>query len=335
MCFSFFRTCVFNLKVYFSNRSAAYLKLGDAKSKALKDAEKCMELAPEWPKSFSRLGAAQHALRRFDAAVQTLKVRSPSICMVSVRLMPTARPNMWACFSQRKYCYCTGFFDQKGGARAATPGKLVLERWRALPEYVNAAWCNLIRVRDTTGQGIHSNLLPRQPSRLLTLCTPIIYIWYNATPQAGLVLDPKNSALEASLATTKEAQETDRRERWRQAAIERDIEEERLKKQDAFKAKAKAEASQAKTNAGTGAEETKTSGDPLSSFFSELDGAREKAPPQKVERVLNAKYTNQDLGTPKEQMDRLLQHNYKWKNLNAFETLQLGSDATVEDIKQR
>ncbi|CAN0020001.1 unnamed protein product, partial [Laminaria digitata] len=60
-------------KVYYSNRSAAYLKLGDAKSKALKDAERCMELAPEWSKSFSRLGAAQHALRRFDAAVQTLK----------------------------------------------------------------------------------------------------------------------------------------------------------------------------------------------------------------------------------------------------------------------
>lgn len=61
-------------KVYFSNRSAAYLKLGDAKSKALKDAERCMELAPEWSKSFSRLGAAQHALGRFDAAVQTFKV---------------------------------------------------------------------------------------------------------------------------------------------------------------------------------------------------------------------------------------------------------------------
>lgn len=62
------------LQVYFSNRSAAYLKLGDAKSKALKDAERCMELAPKWSKSFSRLGAAQHALRRFDAAIQTLKV---------------------------------------------------------------------------------------------------------------------------------------------------------------------------------------------------------------------------------------------------------------------
>ena len=70
-------------------------------------------------------------------------------------------------------------------------------------------------------------------------------------------------------------------------------------------------------------------------FFSELQGERNNAPPQKVERVLHEKYTEQDLGTPKEQMDRLLQHNYKWKNLNAFDALQLGHDATVEDIKQR
>ncbi|CBJ26302.1 Heat shock protein 40 like protein [Ectocarpus siliculosus] len=215
-------------KVYFSNRSAAYLKLGDAKSKALKDAERCMELAPEWSKSFSRLGAAQHALGRFDGAVQTFK--------------------------------------------------------------------------------------------------------------AGLAIDPNNAGLESSLAAAKEAQETDRRERWRQAAIERDIEEERLKKKDALKAKAKAEAAEAaeaKAAAAVEAGEGTASGDPLSSFFSEIQGEQKSVPAKKVERVLHDKYTNQDMGTPKEQMDRLLQHNYKWKNLNAFETLQLGQDATVEDIKQR
>ena len=32
---------------------------------ALKDAEKLMELKPDWPKSFSRKGAAQHALTRY------------------------------------------------------------------------------------------------------------------------------------------------------------------------------------------------------------------------------------------------------------------------------
>lgn len=153
--------------------------------------------------------------------------------------------------------------------------------------------------------------------------------------QSGLSLDPKNSGLEASLAVAKEGQETARRERWRQAAIERDVEEERLKVQDAIKARAQAEAAEAKASAAGGSGQRKTSGDPLSSFFSELQGERDNAVPKKVERVLNDKYTNQELGTPKEQMDRLLQHNYKWKNLNAFESLQLGEDATVEDIKQR
>ena len=58
--------------VYYSNRSAAYMK-ADSKSKALRDAEKCVELAPTWPKGYSRLGAAQQSLKRFDAAIDTFK----------------------------------------------------------------------------------------------------------------------------------------------------------------------------------------------------------------------------------------------------------------------
>eukprot|EP01036_Dinobryon_divergens_P035329 gene35329-45751_t len=58
--------------VYYSNRSAAYMK-ADSKSKALKDAEKCVELAPTWSKGYSRLGAAQQSLKRFDAAIDNFK----------------------------------------------------------------------------------------------------------------------------------------------------------------------------------------------------------------------------------------------------------------------
>lgn len=57
--------------VYYSNRSAAYLAMGDARSKALRDAERCIELKPEWWKGYSRKGAAEHALLRFDAARAT------------------------------------------------------------------------------------------------------------------------------------------------------------------------------------------------------------------------------------------------------------------------
>lgn len=58
--------------IVFSNRSAAYLKAGQ-KSKALYDAEKCVELSPNWSKGYSRLGAAQQSLKRFDAAIDSFK----------------------------------------------------------------------------------------------------------------------------------------------------------------------------------------------------------------------------------------------------------------------
>ena len=40
-------------------------------------------------------------------------------------------------------------------------------------------------------------------------------------------------------------------------------------------------------------------------------------------------------GTSEEQIERLLQSNYAWKNLNPYEVLQLDVDATEEDIKLR
>jgi DnaJ homolog subfamily C member 8 len=58
--------------IFYSNRSAAHMKC-DSKSKALYDAEKCVQLAPMWSKGYLRLGAAQQSLKRFDAAIDTLK----------------------------------------------------------------------------------------------------------------------------------------------------------------------------------------------------------------------------------------------------------------------
>ena len=45
----------------------------DSKSKALWDATKCVELAPDWSKGYNRLGTAQHALGRFEAAIDSYK----------------------------------------------------------------------------------------------------------------------------------------------------------------------------------------------------------------------------------------------------------------------
>ena len=55
-------------KVFYSNRSAAYLSKGDAE-KALKDARKTVELDPSWPKGYSRVGAALHTLHKYQEAI--------------------------------------------------------------------------------------------------------------------------------------------------------------------------------------------------------------------------------------------------------------------------
>jgi stress-induced-phosphoprotein 1 len=54
--------------VYFSNRSAAYLKKSDAVN-ALADAESCIGLDPNFSKGYSRKGAALHAAKRFNDAI--------------------------------------------------------------------------------------------------------------------------------------------------------------------------------------------------------------------------------------------------------------------------
>eukprot|EP01116_Phalansterium_solitarium_P020487 TRINITY_DN6069_c0_g1_i1.p1 TRINITY_DN6069_c0_g1~~TRINITY_DN6069_c0_g1_i1.p1 ORF type:complete len:364 (+),score=114.95 TRINITY_DN6069_c0_g1_i1:70-1092(+) len=55
--------------IFFSNRSAAYCNLGKYKE-ALDDANKVVELSPQWPKGYSRKGAAHYFLRQFDDAYE-------------------------------------------------------------------------------------------------------------------------------------------------------------------------------------------------------------------------------------------------------------------------
>lgn len=56
------------LATYHSNRAAALLQLNDAK-RAKKDAQKCVDLRPLWPRGWSRLGAATEMLGD-DAAAE-------------------------------------------------------------------------------------------------------------------------------------------------------------------------------------------------------------------------------------------------------------------------
>jgi len=54
--------------VYFSNRSAAYLKKGEGNN-ALEDANSCIALNPQFTKGYSRKGAALHALKRYNDSI--------------------------------------------------------------------------------------------------------------------------------------------------------------------------------------------------------------------------------------------------------------------------
>mmetsp|Transcript_615 Transcript_615/g.628 ORF Transcript_615/g.628 Transcript_615/m.628 type:complete len:422 (+) Transcript_615:281-1546(+) len=55
--------------IFYSNRCAAFIRKGE-KEKALTDAEKCVELAPEWPKSYVRLAHALKGLGRYDGVAE-------------------------------------------------------------------------------------------------------------------------------------------------------------------------------------------------------------------------------------------------------------------------
>lgn len=55
--------------VYYSNRSAAYLSLGDT-TNAIADARACILMKKDWSKGYSRLGAALHKAGEFEEAVR-------------------------------------------------------------------------------------------------------------------------------------------------------------------------------------------------------------------------------------------------------------------------
>lgn len=55
--------------ILFSNRSAAYAKVKKY-SESLQDAEKTIELKKDWPKGYSRKGAALELLNRYDEAIK-------------------------------------------------------------------------------------------------------------------------------------------------------------------------------------------------------------------------------------------------------------------------
>jgi ATP-dependent Clp protease ATP-binding subunit ClpC len=81
------------------------------KCESLKDAEKCVELAPTWSKGYNRLGAAQQGLKRFEAAIESFKK--------SIELDSN---NQSLCGLTKKNLYNNIFFDENQKLIGSPPG---------------------------------------------------------------------------------------------------------------------------------------------------------------------------------------------------------------------
>eukprot|EP00520_Triparma_pacifica_P012614 CAMPEP_0118641292 /NCGR_PEP_ID=MMETSP0785-20121206/5203_1 /TAXON_ID=91992 /ORGANISM="Bolidomonas pacifica, Strain CCMP 1866" /LENGTH=379 /DNA_ID=CAMNT_0006532725 /DNA_START=1148 /DNA_END=2283 /DNA_ORIENTATION=- len=197
----------------YSNRCACYLKLAE-KSRALRDGEKCVTLAPKWAKGYGRLASAQHSLTRYADAAETYR--------------------------------------------------------------------------------------------------------------KGLKLDPENAALKSGYEASMKAKAAKAmREAEEKAAAEKEAQEAAEK--EAVEKEAKGEKK----------EEEKTEEDLLGDFFGDITATLEAKAPPKKELLPQDKYKQQKLGTSKENIARLLQVNYAWKNLNPFNVMMLDVDANIEDVKLR
>jgi hypothetical protein len=175
---------------------------------------------------------------------------------------------------------------------------------------------------------------------------------------AGIELDPNNHALWAALKKCQESKESDQKIRFAAAALEREAEERMLKRRDELKAEV---VNQKRQQEEAEKEEDLLAGflsevvpepvqvpieadddDLLAGFFNEVtskpstvtnDANDSTVEPETKE--LTEKYSNQDLGDGRAQCARILGRHWEWRNLNPYYVLQLGVDATDEDIKLR
>lgn len=251
--------------VFYSNRAAAYMK-ADSKSKALHDAEKCVELAPTWSKGYSRLGAAQQSLKRFDAAIDSFKK--------GIEIEPNNK-SFWASLKA-----CQEAFEADKKIRFE-----VAKKERTIEE-------DRLKLRET----IKADMEKEKKRKL------------EEAQEDSLLSDFLSDINQAS----------------------------------------KAEVQEKPPNNPNNQEEDNM----LADFFSEVAATsaepkpvRQIVPPTETpvvltenvrdEMSLTEKYVSQDLGDGRAQCERLLATHSEWRNLNPYAVLQLGADATEEDIKLR
>ncbi|CAB9500622.1 Stress-induced-phosphoprotein 1 [Seminavis robusta] len=142
--------------------------------------------------------------------------------------------------------------------------------------------------------------------------------------------DPSNTAAKKGLEHAKEIlKKTQQQEEEEQQQEKKKAEEEKAKEENE------------KSN---NEDDDDDGGDDLDDFFNDVEEAADqvqKAKVEEAEKVDKPKATNaikshkKDLGTATSQIERLLQPNYKWRNLNPFFVLDIPPNATEEDISRR
>lgn len=163
------------------------------------------------------------------------------------------------------------------------------------------------------------------------------------TFKKGIKLDPNNTILWSLLNSCQEVQNTDKQLRFADAAKERQLEEDRLKKLAGQKESVRLQLEQdqlsnflndidnvASTSSTVPAASvtSENEGDLLSGFFSEITNHQTKISNAKELLIQSAKigskYASQDLGDAESQFNRITQKNFEWRNLNPFYVMQLG-----------
>ena len=135
-------------------------------------------------------------------------------------------------------------------------------------------------------------------------------------------LDPNNAAAKKGLEDCRSRQQKAREEKEREAReLQMELDRKKAEKEDEEKCK------NDEANGGGGGGE---GDDLLDDFFSEVEKATEKPKPKVDEEATSREEaTNRiktqitDLGTSTSQIDRLLQVNHEWKNLNPFYVLDI------------
>jgi DnaJ homolog subfamily C member 8 len=154
--------------------------------------------------------------------------------------------------------------------------------------------------------------------------------------QHVLKFEPENAAAKQG----KERCEKELRlKQQQQQQQQEDDENQQAKNDEPAKGTSSADAKAEKSDGGGGVDDED---DLLDDFFKDVDEVVAKKKEEKAAAAAttatatNAIRNDRDvLGTTEQQMDRLLQEHYEWRNLNPYYVLQLPTTATDDDISRR